>query len=134
MIDRAAADDQRDLYALVEEFFRTSFSTDNPLITEAVRRMLAAGGKRLRPRFTLLPAEAVGGDPSDHLALAAYMELIHVATLIHDDVVDGAETRRGVNATAVDFGNRISVLAGDYLFAWIFKNVTADYPTRSRTS
>ena len=56
------------------------------------------------------------------------MELIHVATLIHDDVVDNAETRRGVNATAVDFGNRVSVLAGDYLFAWIFKNVTADYP------
>jgi octaprenyl-diphosphate synthase len=55
------------------------------------------------------------------------MELIHVATLIHDDVVDNADTRRGVNATAVDFGNRVSVLAGDYLFAWIFKNVTATY-------
>ena len=41
---------------------------------------------------------------------------------IHDDVVDNADTRRGVNATAVDFGNRVSVLAGDYLFAWIFKN------------
>ena len=52
------------------------------------------------------------------------MELIHVATLIHDDVVDNAATRRGVNATAVDYGNRVSVLAGDYLFAWIFKNVT----------
>jgi octaprenyl-diphosphate synthase len=62
------------------------------------------------------------------LNLAAYMELIHVATLIHDDVVDNAQTRRGVNATAVDFGNRVSVLAGDYLFAWIFKNVTANYP------
>jgi octaprenyl-diphosphate synthase len=117
-----------DLYALVEEFFRTSFSTDNPLITEAVRRMLAAGGKRLRPRVTLLAAEAIGGKAADHLPLAAYMELIHVATLIHDDVVDRADTRRGVNATAVDFGNRVSVLAGDYLFAWIFKNVTADYP------
>ena len=56
------------------------------------------------------------------------MELIHVATLIHDDVVDNAKTRRGVNATAVDYGNRVSVLAGDYLFAWIFKNVTFDYP------
>ena len=56
------------------------------------------------------------------------MELIHVATLIHDDVVDNARTRRGVNATAVDYGNRVSVLAGDYLFAWIFKNVTLDYP------
>jgi geranylgeranyl pyrophosphate synthase len=116
-----------DLYALVEEYFRSAFATDNELITEAVRRMLAAGGKRLRPRFTLLAAEAVGGRAEDHLRLAAFMELIHVATLIHDDVVDGAETRRGVNATAVDFGNRISVLAGDYLFAWIFKNVTASY-------
>ena len=125
MLERAPAG--RDLYALVEEFFRSSFATDNELITEAVRRMLSAGGKRLRPRFTLLAAEAVGGRAEEHLRLAAFMELIHVATLIHDDVVDGAETRRGVNATAVDFGNRISVLAGDYLFAWIFKNVTAEY-------
>lgn len=113
---------------LIEEFFRSGFTTDNPLITEAVRRMLAAGGKRLRPQITLLAAQAVGGNPAEHLALAAYMELIHVATLIHDDVVDGAQTRRGVNATAVDYGNRISVLAGDYLFAWIFKNVTESYP------
>jgi geranylgeranyl pyrophosphate synthase len=117
-----------DLYSLIEDFFQNSFATDNLLITEAVRRMLAAGGKRLRPRLTLLAAEAMGTRAVDHLPLAAYMELIHVATLIHDDVVDGAATRRGVNATAVDFGNRISVLAGDYLFAWIFKNVTADYP------
>lgn len=119
---------ERDLYALIEEFFRTSFATDNALITEAIRRMLAAGGKRLRPRFTLLAAEAMGAKATDHLSLAAYMELIHVATLIHDDVVDNATTRRGVNATAIDFGNRVSVLAGDYLFAWIFKNVTANYP------
>jgi octaprenyl-diphosphate synthase len=117
-----------DLYLLIEDFFRTSFATDNPVITEAVRRMLTAGGKRLRPRLLLLAADAVGSDPRDHLPLAAYMELIHVATLIHDDVVDHADTRRGVNATAVDFGNRISVLAGDYLFAWIFRNVTAHYP------
>jgi octaprenyl-diphosphate synthase len=119
--------ERADLYAMIEDFFGNSFSTDNAVITEAVRRMLAAGGKRLRPRLLLLAADAVGADPRDHLALAAYMELIHVATLIHDDVVDRADTRRGVNATAVDFGNRISVLAGDYLFAWIFRNVTANY-------
>jgi octaprenyl-diphosphate synthase len=117
-----------DLHALVERFFRGSFTTDNPVITEAIKRMLAAGGKRLRPRITLLAAEACGAKAVDHLHLAAYMELIHVATLIHDDVVDNAKTRRGVNATAVDYGNRVSVLAGDYLFAWIFKNVTVDYP------
>ncbi len=124
----AGAQSDRDLYELVEQFFKTSFSTDNAVITEAVRRMLQAGGKRLRPRLTLLAAEANGANASDHLPLAAYMELIHVGTLIHDDVVDRADTRRGVNATAVDFGNRVSVLAGDYLFAWIFKNVTAGYP------
>jgi len=118
-----------DLNALVEAFFRTSFSTDNPVITEAVQRMLAAGGKRLRPRFTLLAVEANGGAPRDYLPLAAYMELIHVAALIHDDVVDRAATRRGVNSTAVDYGNQVSILAGDYLFAWIFKNVTKDYPS-----
>ncbi len=123
----AGAQSDRDLYDLVENFFQTSFSTDNAVITEAVRRMLLAGGKRLRPRLTLLAAEANGANASDHLPLAAYMELIHVGTLIHDDVVDRADTRRGVNATAVDFGNRVSVLAGDYLFAWIFKNVTAGY-------
>jgi octaprenyl-diphosphate synthase len=127
MID-ALRSNEADLYALVESFFKERFSTDNALITEAVRRMLAAGGKRLRPRMTLLAAAACSGDPVEHLQLAAYMELIHVATLIHDDVVDNAQTRRGVNATAVDFGNRVSVLAGDYLFAWIFKNVTAGYP------
>jgi len=120
--------DGTNLHALVENFFRATFSTDNPVITEAVRRMLAAGGKRLRPRITLLSAAACGGEAAEHVHLAAYMELIHVATLIHDDVVDHAQTRRGVNATAVDFGNRVSVLAGDYLFAWIFKNVTAGYP------
>jgi octaprenyl-diphosphate synthase len=125
MIERTPS--ARDLHAMVEEYFASSFGTANELITEAVRRMLAAGGKRLRPRFTLLAAESVGGRADEHLRLAGFMELIHVATLIHDDVVDGAATRRGVNATAVDFGNRISVLAGDYLFAWIFKNVTADY-------
>src|SRR4029077_8030207 len=111
----------------IETFFRDTFTTDNPLITEAVKRMLAAGGKRLRPRLTLLAAQVRDPKPDRHLQLAAYMELIHVATLIHDDVVDNATTRRGVNAPAVDFGNRVSVLAGDYTFAWIFKNVTASY-------
>ncbi len=128
MIERPRSAAPADLHAMVETYLETSFGTDNVLVTEAIRRMLAAGGKRLRPRLTLLAAEAVGGDAREHLALAAYMELIHVATLIHDDVVDRADTRRGINATAVDFGNRVSVLAGDYLFAWIFRNVTADYP------
>jgi octaprenyl-diphosphate synthase len=118
----------RDLHARIERFFAAEFSTENPMITEAIKRMLAAGGKRLRPKLTLLAVDTCGGRSVDQLHLAAYMELIHVATLIHDDVVDNARTRRGVNATAVDYGNRVSVLAGDYLFAWIFRNVTLNYP------
>ncbi|MBV9277358.1 MAG: polyprenyl synthetase family protein [Candidatus Eremiobacteraeota bacterium] len=117
-----------DHQAAIEEYLRSHFAADNPLVTEAVRRMIAAGGKRVRPRIALLAAEAVGAPAGEHLEIAAYMELIHVATLIHDDVVDRADMRRGVNATAIDYGNRISVLAGDYLFAWIFRNVTARYP------
>ncbi|HZY97852.1 MAG TPA: polyprenyl synthetase family protein [Candidatus Cybelea sp.] len=117
-----------DLHARIERFFASEFSTDNPVITEAIKRMLAAGGKRLRPRIALLAVDACGGSSGGQLHLAAYMELIHVATLIHDDIVDNAQTRRGVNATAVDYGNRVSVLAGDYLFAWIFRNVTLNYP------
>jgi octaprenyl-diphosphate synthase len=107
------ANDNDDLRGLVEHFFASRFSTDNAIVTEAVKRMLSAGGKRIRPRITLLAAAACGGRPAEHLSLAAYMELIHVATLVHDDVVDNASTRRGVNATAVDYGNRVSVLAGD---------------------
>jgi octaprenyl-diphosphate synthase len=125
MIQSARIEGRRDE---IETFFRERFTTDNPLITEAVKRMLAAGGKRLRPRITLLAAQTHDAAAQRHMQLAAYMELIHVATLIHDDVVDNAQTRRGVNATAIDYGNRISVLAGDYLFAWIFKNVTELYP------
>ena len=125
MIESAATLDRQ---SLIEEYIRTHFVADNPLITEAVRRMIAAGGKRIRPRLTLLAAEISGQSSEEHLELAAYMELIHVATLIHDDVVDRADMRRGVNATAIDYGNRISVLAGDYLFAWIFRNVTARFP------
>ena len=63
--------DDSSLSLAVETFFRSTFSTDNPLITEAVKRMLAAGGKRLRPRMTLLAAQACGGDPIAHLYLAA---------------------------------------------------------------
>ncbi|MBV8153801.1 MAG: polyprenyl synthetase family protein [Candidatus Eremiobacteraeota bacterium] len=127
MIAKSRLESEADLYEQVETFFRSTFSTDNRIITEAIKRMLSAGGKRLRPRITLLSSAACGGNPVEHLHLAAYMELIHVATLVHDDVVDNAQTRRGVNATAVDYGNRVSVLAGDYLFAWIFKNVTSTY-------
>jgi len=119
---------QSRLRLLIDDYFTTSFSTENALVNEAVRRMLTAGGKRLRPQLTLLAAEAVGARAEDHVAIATHLELIHVATLIHDDIVDGADERRGVTTVGATFGNRIGVLAGDYLFAWIFATVTANYP------
>jgi octaprenyl-diphosphate synthase len=89
--------------------------------------MLDAGGKRLRPRITMLAGRACDAGAPEDPVLASYMELIHVATLIHDDVLDNADVRRGRESTNHAFGNRFSVLAGDYLFSWVFKKVTQDY-------
>jgi geranylgeranyl pyrophosphate synthase len=112
---------------VVEQFVREELSHENAQIAGAVWAMLDAGGKELRPRMTLLAASAVAADAPKDPVLASYMELIHVATLIHDDVVDNANLRRGRDSTNNVHGNRFSVLAGDYLFSWVFKKVTLGY-------
>jgi len=89
--------------------------------------MIDAGGKRLRPRITILAGRVVNAAAPDEPVLASYMELIHVATLIHDDVLDNADLRRGRESTNHAYGNRFSVLAGDYLFSWVFKKITSGY-------
>lgn len=124
MIESTPQDIVRDA---ATQFVREELSLDDAQIAAAVAAMLEAGGKRLRPRITLLGGQACGtGAPGDTL-LAAYMELIHIATLIHDDVVDAADRRRGRDSTNYAYGNRFSVLAGDYLFAWVFKKITQGY-------
>lgn len=112
---------------VVEQFVREELSQENAQIAGAVWAMLDAGGKGLRPRITLLSALACDPDASEDPLLASYMELIHVATLIHDDVVDNSALRRGRDSTNSVHGNRFSVLAGDYLFAWVFKKITQGY-------
>ena len=112
---------------VLEQFVREELSLENAQIAGAVWAMLDAGGKELRPRITLLAAAATSADAPTDPVLASYMELIHVATLIHDDVVDNARIRRGKNSTNNIHGNRFSVLAGDYLFSWVFKKVTLGY-------
>jgi octaprenyl-diphosphate synthase len=112
---------------VVEQFVREELSLENAQIAGAVWAMLDAGGKELRPRMTLLAATATSADAPKDPVLASYMELIHVATLIHDDVVDNADLRRGRDSTNNVHGNRFSVLAGDYLFSWVFKKVTLGY-------
>ena len=116
------------IQSVVEEFVREELTAENAHIAKAVWEMLDAGGKRLRPRITMLAGRACDAAAVDDPVLASYMELIHVATLIHDDVLDNADVRRGVASTNRAFGNRFSVLAGDYLFAWVFKKVTQAYP------
>ncbi|HME80729.1 MAG TPA: polyprenyl synthetase family protein [Candidatus Eremiobacteraceae bacterium] len=115
------------IHAVVEQFVREELSQENAHIAGAVWSMLDAGGKRLRPRITMLAGRAVNASAPDDPVLASYMELIHVATLIHDDVLDNADTRRGRESTNRAFGNRFSVLAGDYLFSWVFKKITLGY-------
>jgi geranylgeranyl pyrophosphate synthase len=90
-----------------------------PLLREAIRHHLRTGGKRLRPRMALLSGRMVGsGATSDGLVqLAAVTELVHAASLVHDDTLDEASTRRGVATVSSQWGNHIAVLVGDYLFA-----------------
>ncbi|CAB4242899.1 Geranylgeranyl pyrophosphate synthase [Methylacidimicrobium sp. AP8] len=81
------------------------------------RSLLASRGKRLRPLLVVLSAGVSGGIRADHVALAVVVEMIHVATLVHDDILDGAAIRRGEPTATSRWGNEVSVLLGDTLFA-----------------
>ncbi|MCQ9154863.1 polyprenyl synthetase family protein [Acidomonas methanolica] len=101
-----------------------------PLIPQLGAHLVAAGGKRIRPLLTLAAAHLcgyeAGPDRQRHIALAACVEFIHTATLLHDDVVDESVMRRGLASANAVFGNKASVLVGDFLFARSFQLMTAD--------
>lgn len=101
-----------------------------PLIPQLGAHLVAAGGKRLRPLLTLASARLCGygerPDETRHIGLAACVEFIHTATLLHDDVVDESTLRRGMASANALFGNKASVLVGDFLFARSFQLMTAD--------
>lgn len=92
-----------------------------PLINQLAAYIIAAGGKRLRPLLTLAIARALHYKGDDHLKLAASVEFIHTATLLHDDVVDESDQRRGQASANAMFGNQASVLVGDFLFSRAFQ-------------
>ena len=96
------------------------------LIPQLAAHIVAAGGKRLRPLLTLGAARLVGYRGTRHVALAACVEFIHTATLLHDDVVDESALRRGQASANALFGNKPSVLVGDFLFARAFQLMVAD--------
>ncbi|NWG72056.1 MAG: polyprenyl synthetase family protein [Parvularculaceae bacterium] len=95
------------------------------LIPELAGHLAAAGGKRVRPMLTLAAARACGYCGEDHVKLAAAVELIHGATLLHDDVVDGSLLRRGLKTANVIWGNKESVLVGDFIFSRAFELMVA---------
>ncbi|MBB5693718.1 polyprenyl synthetase family protein [Muricoccus pecuniae] len=96
------------------------------LIPQLAAHLVAAGGKRIRPLLTLAAARLCGHRGGRHVALAACVEFIHTATLLHDDVVDESALRRGAPSANAVFGNKPSVLVGDFLFARAFQIMVAD--------
>ena len=92
-----------------------------PLIPSLAGHLISGGGKRLRPMLTLAGAELVGYNGTRHHKLAAAVEFIHTATLLHDDVVDGSGMRRGRKTANIIWGNSASVLVGDFLFSRSFE-------------
>ena len=101
---------------------------DSPvkLIPQLAGHIIAAGGKRLRPMLTLAAARMCDYSGSRHVALAACVEFIHTATLLHDDVVDESDLRRGLASANTLWGNKASVLVGDFLFSRSFELMTED--------
>ena len=105
-----------DMHA-VDAVVRARLHSDVVLVRQVAEYIIAAGGKRLRPALLLLAAGACGYRGSHHHELAAVVELIHTATLLHDDVVDESELRRGRDTANALFGNAASVLVGDFLYS-----------------
>ena len=103
--------------AQVEALLLSHTRSDYPFVDETAHHLVAAGGKRLRPLLTLLTAQF--GDPTGQgiIAAAVACELTHIATLYHDDVMDEAPLRRGVESANLRWGNTIAILTGDFLFA-----------------
>lgn len=103
--------------AQVEALLLSHTKSDYPFVNETAHHLVAAGGKRLRPLLTLLTAQF--GDPArpDVIAAAVACEITHLATLYHDDVMDEASLRRGVESANMRWGNTVAILTGDFLFA-----------------
>ncbi len=100
----------------VEEEFQSQLTSQVPRLAEVAQDLINRGGKRFRPALLLLSARLCGYKGVDHIPLAAAIEFIHTATLLHDDVIDDAEVRRGSLSANRQVGNRYSVLTGDFLF------------------
>lgn len=104
----------------VEQILHTELQNEAPFVGELLEYVAALGGKRMRPCLVLLTALATGEIREQHKTLAAVIEMIHTATLVHDDILDGAATRRHQPTVKSRWGNQAAVLLGDYLFTHAF--------------
>jgi octaprenyl-diphosphate synthase len=107
--------------ALVNQTILSRTGSDVTMIPEVANHLIDSGGKRLRPILTLATAALSGYRGQGHIKLAAAVEFMHTATLLHDDVVDDSDMRRGKAAARVVYGNQASVLVGDFLLGQAFK-------------
>ena len=105
----------------VDAMIRRRLESDVVLIRQIAEYIIAGGGKRLRPALVFLAAGATGYRGEQHVELAAVVEFIHTATLLHDDVVDESDLRRGRKTANAEFGNAASVLVGDFLYSRAFQ-------------
>ena len=109
----------------VDAAIRRRLQSDVVLIRQIAEYIIAGGGKRLRPALVFLAAGATGYRGEHHVELATVVEFIHTATLLHDDVVDESELRRGRKTANAEFGNAASVLVGDFLYSRAFQMMVA---------
>jgi octaprenyl-diphosphate synthase len=116
----------REDLAGVEELFRNGLNSEADMISRVGGHILGSGGKRIRPVLLMLCARLAGCSGSLPIALASAVEFIHTATLLHDDVVDGAGLRRGTPSANSVWGNQAAILAGDFLFARAFSMLVAE--------
>lgn len=110
-------------FLAVNQLIIDSLYSDIPLVENIGHYLIEAGGKRLRPLLVILTAKALGYKGDEHLSLAAVIEFIHTATLLHDDVVDTSSMRRGRLTANAKWGNAPSVLVGDFLYSRAFQIV-----------
>ena len=115
---------QADMQA-VDQAILAQLNSDVVLINQLGHYIISGGGKRIRPLIAVLTANAVGYKGQEHITCAAFVEFIHTATLLHDDVVDESDMRRGRETANARFGNAASVLVGDFIYTRAFQMMTS---------
>jgi len=113
--------DQQDHLQKVNDVIRSSLDSEVPLINQVGKHIIDGGGKKMRPQCLLNLAGLAGGIRDIHYQLAAIVEFIHTATLLHDDVVDDSDTRRSSPTANIKFGNSASILVGDFIYSRSFQ-------------